>query len=84
MNKVTNDNSIDIKFNHTMNMTNIGEDDLLVEIQSSYKISYSWTASYTNDTNLHISIDVSSVLEGGETMTISFINYKTFRGPDGG
>ena len=82
--KVNNDNSVDIKFNNTMNITEIGEDDLLIEIQSIYKISYSWTARYADDTTLNINIDISSVLEGGETLTISFINYKKYRSPGGG
>lgn len=67
-----------------MKMADISQDDMLVEITSSFRISYSWTAEYINSTSLIVSITTKSIFEGGEPLKITFLNYKTFRADIGG
>lgn len=57
---------------------------LNVQIDAGYSISYSWTASYTNSTTLHLAISISQVLTGTEQLHVKFIDSKVFRGPHGG
>ena len=82
--KVGSDNSVDISFDHTMLNKSIGLNDLYVQIESSSSITFSWSATYTNSTLLHLSIGVSQVLQGTEILHVKFINNKVFRGPYGG
>lgn len=67
-----------------MNVTDITLADLLVTISSKYNIKFTWTAKYTSDKTLRVSIATNFVLVGDEVVTIKFISYKIFRGPDGG
>ena len=78
------DNTITISFNHVMNQTSITLSDIQVTIDTYYFIDYSWSASYTDSQTLKLSVNSKTVLEGGEKITIKFINYKTFRVPRGG
>ena len=82
--KISSSNVIIISFSHEMNQTTISLNDLLLEISSSYTIEFSWSATYSNLTTLNIAINTNTVLQGGEKVIITFVNYKTFRAPRGG
>ena len=77
-------NTIDISFNHVMNKTDITLNDLSISISYYYKILFTWTAYYSDNQTLTININSQTVLTGKELITIKFINYKVWRGPNGG
>lgn len=81
---VSKNNEIEISFNHSMKMIEITQDDLLIEVTSSFRIFYSWTAYFSNSETLLIKVTTSSIFEGGEEVKVSFINYKVFRADIGG
>ena len=58
--------------------------DMTVSIDSSYTLSYTWSAKYTDSTHLTVSVVVKSVLQGTETLNIKLSNYKTFKTAVGG
>ena len=82
--EVSTSNSVLVSFNFTMLNSSIGQNDLLVTISGNYNIDFTWTAIYQSGKSLLIQLNVNTVLQGGETLTIKFINSKVFRGPDGG
>ena len=67
-----------------MQQGEVTNEDFIIEIESSYRISYSWVAEYTDDTTLSVDLSTSGVFEGGEILTVRFINSKVFRSPTGG
>lgn len=67
-----------------MQNNSITKDDLMIEIQANTAISFDWSASYINSTTFSIDLSIHEVLVGSEILTLSFINYKIFRGPYGG
>ena len=81
---VSTSNTVEIGFSHAMNKTEITLDDLSVSISYQYTISISWSAYYSNNQTLLINIDSQTVLTGEEKITIKFINYRVWRGPNGG
>ena len=82
--KISTDNTITISFSHVMNQTSITLNDLQVKIDSYYYIDYSWNATYIDSQTLKLNVNSKTVLEGGEKITLNFINYKAFRAPRGG
>ena len=78
---IKSNNDILLTFNDTLNIVNIMQDDLFINIygtKTSY--SFSWTASYTNSSNVFISMDIESKLAGGknEIIVLEFLNDKVF------
>jgi len=71
-------------FNDIMKNEEITESDVVITIEAKYYIQYRWSASYTSFTELKFTIDVSSVLDGTEILTIKLNNYKKFRTSTGG
>ena len=67
-----------------MNISDITINDMGVSIDADYSVSYTWTASYESSRRLVIQISTSDVFEGTETLSVSFTNWKTFRGEYGG
>ena len=82
--EVSSSNTVVISFNDTIINSNLAQNDLLVSIISSYSVSYSWTASFQSSQSLLLSLQVHTVLQGGEKLTVKFINNKKFRGQYGG
>lgn len=76
--------NVKIEFDHIMKNNSISKDDLLIEIVSSQTFSFDWKASYLTLTILSIDLTIHHVLVGSEILSLSFINYKKFRGPNGG
>ena len=81
---VSTENTLSISFNHEMIKTSISLNDMQITISSSYIIDFTWSATYLNSTTLNIAITTNTVLQGGEKITITFVNYKVFRAPRGG
>lgn len=81
---VTSASTLLIDFNSTMNVTDIGLNDMSVNIISDSNVKSSWSASFVNETQLKIEMTVSGLLTGNEQVEIDFVNYKAFRGPQGG
>ena len=81
---ISSSNDFEVYFSEAMNQTEITNDDFVLEIESSYSISYSWVAEYIDDTTLSVDISTTGVFEGGEKLTVKFINYKVFRTSIGG
>lgn len=73
-----------VKFNQKMANETIGQSDCVINIDSSYNLDYTWSASYTSDDVLTFTIKVKTVLVGTETLRISLNNYKKFRTDVGG
>ena len=73
-----------LSFDHAMNNTNVGLNDMSVSVSSSSYVSTSWSASYLNDTTLEISISYGGLLKGGETLNVRITNYKAIRASTGG
>lgn len=67
-----------------MNFTSITKKDLLINFDSRSLVDFEWEAEYKSERELSIKISTDYVFDGSETMTLKFINYKTFRGPKGG
>ena len=84
INSISSSNTIVIGFNHTMKQVNITFDYLSVSIAYDYTIIFSWSAYYLNESTLEIRINSQTVLTGNEKINIKFINYKAWRGPNGG
>lgn len=56
----------------------------MISIQANEPISFDWSASYINDSTFSVDLSINRVLIGNEILTLTFINYKIFRGPNGG
>ena len=84
LSEISEDNDFEVYFNTSMQQGEITNEDLIIEIESPYSISYSWEAEYINDTTLSVEISTSGVFEGGEILTVKFVNSKVFRSPIGG
>ena len=82
--EVSTSNSVLVSFNSPMLNSSIGQKDLLVTISGNYNIDFTWNATYQSAKSLLIQLNVNTVLQGSETLTIKLINSKIFRGPDGG
>lgn len=67
-----------------MQINSITKDDLMIEIQSSTPFTFDWSAYYINSTSFSIDLSINNILVGDEVLTLRFINYKKFRGPNGG
>ena len=80
----TSDTDYVFTFSDAMLQTNITKNDMSISIDSSYTLSYSWSAAYKDSTHLLVSVSVSSVLQGTETLNIKLSNYKVFRTAVGG
>lgn len=81
---VSSSNQVLVSFNVSMQQVSLTQDDMLVEVTSSFRVSYSWSAEYKDSKHLVITITTSSIFEGGEPLKITFLNYKTFRADTGG
>ena len=82
--EVSTSNVASIKFSSPMNISSISQNDLLVDISGSYPIDSKWDAKYQSTKELQLKMNVKTVLQGGEILTIKMINNKVFRGPNGG
>ena len=81
---ITSSSTLLVDFNATMNVTDITLNDMSVNIISDSNVKSTWTASFFNSTQLKISLTVNGLLTGNEEVEIDFINYRVFRGPQGG
>jgi cysteine-rich repeat protein len=84
MGLIQSDYSLVIDFDHAMQDSTIGLNDMSVSISSDIRIKVDWTAHYINSTSLLIKLSINSALQGGEILKIKFTNSKVFRGPNGG
>jgi cysteine-rich repeat protein len=84
MSIIQSDYSFLITFDHEMLNSSVGLNDLFISITSETIVKFSWTAQYQNNTALLVKMNIKSALQGGETLTIKFVNDKVFRGPNGG
>jgi cysteine-rich repeat protein len=84
MGLIQSDYSFTIDFDHDMQNSSIGLNDMAISISSDSIIKFSWKAQYKNSTFLLIKLVINSVLQGGEILKIKFTNDKVFRGPNGG
>lgn len=76
--------NVKVEFDHIMKNISITKEDLLIEIQAKQVLSFDWSASYINSTSFSVDLSINRVLLGDEILTLTFINYKKFRGPNGG
>lgn len=67
-----------------MRQTQFDENDVYISISSPFLIKFDWSAQYSNNTSLLITLQMNSVLEGGEILEVKFINSKKYRGEFGG
>ena len=67
-----------------MYQTTFNQLDISVEIDSSFGAEFTWTAEYQDTQTLKILTQINSILEGGEILTVRFINDKKLRGVSGG
>jgi proprotein convertase subtilisin/kexin type 5 len=84
MSNIQSDYSFLIAFDHEMLNSSVGLNDLFISITSETIVKFSWTAQYQNSIALLVKLNIKSALQGGETLTIKFVNDKVFRGPRGG
>lgn len=77
-------NNLVFTFDAPINSTSIGLSDISVEVDAKAFISTTWYAVYIDDYTLKLSITYGSMLRGKEVLNVNFLNYKTFRGPNGG
>jgi hypothetical protein len=73
-----------LSLSNEMEEIDITYQDLSVIFESNFDIDFEWTAKYTDSKTLEISYDITSVLEGTETLTIKILNWKTIRAVNGG
>ena len=78
---VNSNNDLLLTFNDTLQIVNISQDDLFINVygtKTSY--SFSWTASYTDSSNVLVSMNVQSKLVGGnnEIIVLEFLNDEAF------
>jgi cysteine-rich repeat protein len=84
MGNIQSDYSFLISFDYEMLNSTINLSDLFIVITSEIGAEFTWTAEYRNSTALFVKLNIKSALQGGETLTIKFVNDKVFRGPRGG
>jgi hypothetical protein len=73
-----------LSLSNEMEEVDITYKDLSVIFESNFDIDFEWTAKYSDSETLEISYDITSVLEGTETLTIKILNWKTIRAVNGG
>ena len=71
-------------FNDTMKNETLTDTDMQVTIESTNKITYTWSASYSDSKTLIVKVEVKSVLEGTEKLQIKLSNHKKFKSEEGG
>ena len=67
-----------------MDEVDITQNDMIVSIDSSYLLDYDWSAKYISTQQLAVTVDVVSVLNGLETLTIKYTNVNKYRTKIGG
>lgn len=55
-----------------------------MSIKTVYSIDFDWQANYIDKKTLSLTINSHTVLQGNEKIFVRFINYKVWRGPNGG
>ena len=77
-------NTYNVAFNTDMNQVEVNLSDFLLTVYSKYDIPFTWSAKYIDNRTLRIAIITNSILVGDEIVSLKFINYKVFRGVNGG
>lgn len=81
---MADDNTITVTFDKPLKKSEITTDDLAITIDTIFIVKFTWTATIENPSAMQLYLNIESVLEGGEKITIRFVNYKKFRAEEGG